>query len=125
MKINHTLIDEFVKFYIDFECTMSLINRKHLIVIKSNVIIQRVNNSIRIHDINHRLHDNFEYIEFDFYIFDKLFDDTSIIIHFKREIHIVDDFRINVLLKINIINFEKIVFDFELHVFILRNCDDL
>ena len=60
-----------------------------------------------------------------FYIFDKLFDDTTIIIHFKREIYIVDDFRVNALLKINIIKFEKTVFDFEFRIFTLRNCDNL
>ena len=124
MKINHTLIDELIKFCVDFECIMSLIDRKHLIAIKSNAIIHRVNNFIKVRNINHRLHDNFEYIELNFYVFDKLFDDSSIIIHFKREIHIIDDFRVNVLLEINIINFEKIILNLNNCTFILFDCDD-
>ena len=104
---------------------MSLIDRKHLIIIKLNVIIRRVNNSIRVRDIDHRLHDNSEYIELNFYILEKLSDDSTIITHFRREIHIVDDFRINVLLKINIVNFEKVVFDFDFRMITLRNRDDL
>ena len=125
LKINHILIDELIKLYVDFECIMSLIDRKHLIIIKSNVIIHRVNNSIRIRDIDHRLHDNSEYIELNFYIFEKLFDNFAVITHFRREIYIVDDFRINVLLKINIVNFEKVVFDFDFRMITLRNRDDL
>ena len=104
---------------------MSLIDRKHLIIIKSDVIIRRVSNSIRVRDIDHRLHDNSEYIELNFYILEKLFDDSTIIAHFRREIHIVDDFRVNVLLEVNIINFEKVVFDFDFRIITLRDCDDL
>ena len=124
MKINHTLIDELIKFCVDFECIMSLIDRKHLIVIKSNAIIHRINNFIKVRNINHRLHNNFEYIELNFYVSDKLFDDSSIIIYFKREIHIVDDFRINVLLKVNIINFEKITLNLNNRTFSLFDCDN-
>ena len=125
MKVNHILIGELVKLCVDFECIMSLVDRKHLAATKSNVIIRRVSNFIRIRDIEHRLHDNSEYIELDFYISDKLFDETSVIAHFRRKIHIVDDFRINALLEVDIIKFEKAVLDFEFRVFILRGCDGL
>ena len=125
MEASHTLADELVKLCADSECTMSLVDRKHLAATKPNAIIQRASNPIRVRGIDHRLHDSSEYTELDFYIPGKLPDGTSAIAHFRREIHIVDDLRANALLGVDIIGPEEAVLDFGLRVLTLRGCDGL
>ena len=57
---------------------MFLINRKYLREINFNVDVKRTQRFIRVHDIDDKLHDNFEYIELNFYIIDKLLNKFAI-----------------------------------------------
>ena len=104
---------------------MSLIDRKYLLKVKLDVTIHKTKQSIRIHDIDDKLHDNSKYIKFDFYVIDTLSNQSSIIIHFRREIHLMNDLRAHALLDVDILEFEQIIFDMSKRTITFFACSDL
>ena len=79
---------------------MFLIDKQYLLKTKFDVTIHKTKQSIRIHDIDDKLHDNSKYTELNFYVVDTLSNQSSIIVHFRREIHLVNDLRIHALLDV-------------------------
>ena len=92
---------------------MLLIDRKYLLKIKFNTMIHKIKQLIRIHDIDNKLHDNSKYIEFDFYVVDTLSNQSSLIIHFRREIHLIDNLKAHVLFDVDILKSTQIIFEHE------------
>ena len=87
---------------INFEYIVTLTNQNYLNTIFYNEIKKRFQ-FIRVRNIEIRKHDNSKYIELNFYIYDKKTNNIFVITHFKRKIHIIDDFKIKMLIDINII----------------------
>ena len=104
---------------------MSLIDRKYLLKIKFDVIIHKTKQSIRVHDIDDKLHDNSKYIEFDFYVVDTLSNQSSIIAHFRREIHLVNDLKAHALFDVDILKFEQIILDMNKRIITFFVCNNL
>ena len=104
---------------------MSLIDKKYLLKIKFDVTIHKTKQSIRIHDIDDKLHDNSKYTEFDFYIVDTLSNQSSIIVHFRREIHLMNDLKVHALLDVDILKFEQIIFDMNKRIITFFACSNL
>ena len=102
---------------------MSIIDRKYILKRLSKIIVYRINESIKIRDINAIWHDTFEYVFFDFYIFEKTNVDISIKAHFCREIHLMNDLSIKIFIDINVIVSKKIIIDEKKQFFIIENCD--
>ena len=101
---------------------MSLINRIFLEFV-SHFEIRIITQSIRIKNIDFRQHDSSKYVELNFYIRDKTIIDKSIIAHFRREIHVIDDLKVKILIDMNIIESETIdmmISNSTLHV---ESCD--
>ena len=111
MKINHNLNDKLIKICANIDCIMSLIDRKYLLKIKFDVIIHKTKQLIRINNMNDELHNNSKYTKFDFYVIYTLSNQLSIIIHFRREIHFVNNLKIHALFDIDILKFEQIILD--------------
>ena len=57
------------------------------------------------------MYNNSKYVDLNFYIFDLLLNNIEIIVYFKREIYVIKNLQINILIKINIFNFEQIIID--------------
>ena len=62
-----------------------------------------------MYKIENILHKNFEYVKINFYILKKLLYENKSIVYFKREIYIINNFCINILLETNIFKLRKIV----------------
>ena len=77
---------------------MSIVDRKYMLKRLSKIVVYRINESIKIRDINAIWHDTFEYVFFDFYIFEKTNVDISTKIHFCREIHLINDLSIKIFI---------------------------
>ena len=92
---------------INSKCMMSLINRKFLKANAFDVEIQKMNSLITIKRINIVTHQIDEYVNIDFYLF------TSInkVAHLKREFYFVNDFKTNMLIGIDIIAVENMIFN--------------
>ena len=99
---------------------MSLINRQFLNTLFHDNI-HRIFILMKVREINAREHDNFEWFKLNFYIDDKLADDTKIIVHFKKKVHIVDDFRAKLFINNNIFEFESISIHLKRRELIINN----
>ena len=111
-----------VEKYFDFDCTMSLMNRNFLTTV-SHDEIRTTTQSIRVRDIDFRQHDNSKYVKLKFYIRDKTIIDKSATIHFRREMHVVNDLKIKILIDINIIESEIIDVLMNNNILHIESCD--
>ena len=102
---------------------MSIVDRKYIFERLSKIVVYRINESIKIRDINAIWHDTFEYVFFDFYIFEKTNVDTSTKTHFCRKIHLMNDLSIKIFIDINVIVSKKIIIDEKKQFFIIKSCD--
>ena len=68
--------------------------------------INRTTNSVRVRDIDSIMYNSFEYVFVNFYVSDSK-NENLVIAHFRKEIHVVNDLKVNVLIKMNILDFEK------------------
>ena len=76
-----------------------------------NVQIKKTIEFVKIHKVENTFYNSFEYIKINFYILKKLLNENKVIVHFKREIYIVNNFRVNILFKTNIFELKKVVID--------------
>ena len=104
---------------------MSLIDRKYLLKAKFDVTIHKTKQSIRVHDIDDKLHDSSEYTELDFYVVDTLSNQSSVIVHFRRKIHLVNDLRAHALLDVDILESEQIILDMSKRTITFFACSNL
>lgn len=93
----------------DFECDISLVDREFL-VSQSYETIKRIIISFKMRNIDNRKYDTSKYCEFDFYIANT-HDEISIIIYFKRKVHVVNNLWTKIFIDIDILEFEVIIFD--------------
>ena len=101
---------------------MLLINRQYLFIV-SHDEIKKIDQFVRVRDINSRKHDNFKYVKLNFYIQKKKVDDTTITTHFKRKVHIINEFKIELFIEINIMNSKIISIDSTNKRMTIKNCD--
>ena len=101
---------------------MTLIDRNHLNTIFHDEI-KKTSQFIRVRNIEVRKHDNSKYIELDFYIHDKKIDDIFVITHFKRKIHIINDFKTKMLIDMNIMKSKKIILNFANKRLTVKSCE--
>ena len=123
-KMTLSMIEKFKDLCIDFEIFMFLINRKFVKKKISKTKILTTRSFIKIKEIENKLHDNFQYCEMKFFIFEK-FKNEQIITNIKAEIHLMNDLKINVFLKTNILIFEKIILNFAKKKLIIIICDNM
>ena len=97
-------------------------NRNFLTTI-SHDEIHTTTQFIRVRDINSRQHDNSEYVKLKFYIRDKTIVDKSVTIHFRREVHVVNDLKIKILIDMNIIELKIIDVLMNNNILHVENCD--
>ena len=93
---------------IDLKYMMSLINHKFLKTNAFDVEIQKMNSFITIKKIDIVTHQTDEYVNIDFYLFVSI----NKIAHLKCEFHFVNDFKTNMLIDIDIMTIENMIFNF-------------
>ena len=59
--MTYCLRENFIKICIDTNCDMLFIDRKYLLKTRFEINIQKIKKSIRVRDINDKLHDSSEY----------------------------------------------------------------
>ena len=55
----------------------------------------------------------------------KQIDDQFVVVHFRREIHVINNLKIKLLLKINVINSKRIMIDLNQRQLFIKNCQNL
>ena len=97
---------------------MSLIDHKFLKTNAFDVEIQKMNSPMTVKKVSTVTHQTDEYVNIDFYLF------TSInkITHLKREFHFVNDFKTNMLIDIDIMVVEDMIFNlFEQKIIFIKH----
>jgi len=89
---------------------MSLSDREFIKSITSNFIIKirKLMSLILIRDIENKIHNSDEYILMNDFIKETLLNDTSAITFFQREVHLINDFKMKMLIDIDILNSKQI-----------------
>ena len=121
LKLDRLLIA--VKVCLNIDCIMSIINRKFLLKQLSNCKIHTVSFSIIVRDIEAIQHFFSNYTILKLWISDQGFND-SIITFIIREIHIVDELRINMFINMNIQASKKMIIDLFRRKLIVDNCSE-
>lgn len=102
--------DKKIEKCFNFECNMLLANCEFL-TSQSHKLIKRIIIFFKIRNIDDREHNTLKYCELNFYIAKTLSNKTSIIVYFKREIHVINSLRTKMLIDIDILKFKVIVFE--------------
>ena len=108
--------------YLNIECTMSFINKKWFHVLNFNVIVRQIIDFIKIRDIDNREYFNFDYINLNFYLKNKFKKKISII-YIKKNMYIINNLKIKILIDIDIIYSKKITTNLQTRKLIIDNCD--
>ena len=80
---------------------------------------------ILIKDLKFKIYYFDEYVIFIFYIKNVLFDDIRVFAQITREIHIVNDFKINMFIEANILISKKIIINFITQFIKINNCREI
>ena len=110
-------------FIFDSNCIMSAVDRKFLFIRILNMIIliKRTPQSIKIREIDEFLILFFEYVILKF-ILRNILDEKLVIDKLRRQIHIIDDLKTNMLIDSNILSSEKMLIDYNKKILVLNYC---
>ena len=75
-------------------------------------IIRKIATKISIRELNNKIYYSDEYIVLIFYIKEVLKNNTRVFVKITREIYIVDNLKIRILIKFDILTSKRIVIDF-------------
>ena len=103
---------------------MSLMNRKFVDKKFLEAKILTIRSFIKVKKIKNKLHDNFQYCEMKFFILEK-FKNESTIINIKIEVHLMNDLKVNVFIKTDILILEKIILNFVKKKLIINICNNM
>ena len=106
LKLNKRL--KIVKICLNIECIMSIINRKFLLTQLLNCVIRFTLTFVIVHNIKIIQHVFLNFALFDLWIFEQDLNE-SIIAQIIRKIYIIDNLRVNILIKMNIQALKKII----------------
>ena len=109
----------------DFDCPMTCVNRKMFHDKISNLIIEHLNKSISIRDIDNSVHNISEYVVISFFIRKKLSNDLNHLIKFIMKIHLIDDFKTNILIDINVMKTQRMNLLFVNNILVIDACKNL
>ena len=109
----------------NFDCSMTCEDRKMFRKRILNLIIKHLNKSIFVRDINNSMHNINEYVMIFYFMKEKLSNDSNHLIKFIMKIHLINDFKTNILIDINVIKSQKMNLLFVNNILIIDACKNL
>ena len=103
---------------------MFLIDRRFLDDLKLNDLMKKFKTLIVVRNIEIVKHVIDDYLLLSMYV-KKQIDDQFIVAHFRREIHVINNLKIKLLLKINVMSSKRIIIDLNQRQFFIKNCQNL
>ena len=89
---------------------MSFVNKNFFKTQISNIFIRTMTSSFKIRDLNTNRHENWKYVICDIYL-SNIKNDKNVALIIRREIHLIENLKINILLDNNIIKTKKFFID--------------
>lgn len=111
-------------FCLDSDTFMSLMNRTFLTKQFFHIIKHETSLNIKIKKIKIKIHDNSKYVLLNFFFEEKCRGNAAIT-YVKTEFHLINDFKIKMLIKINVLKFEKIILNFQNKSIIMTTCQSM
>lgn len=102
---------------------MSLTNKQFVIKKYSDIIIHKTFKSTQIRKINEQMHDNSKYVVMNLYILETI-KKARILTHFTTKIHLMNNLKINILLKIDVLTSKKMILNFEQSKMTIFTCKE-
>ena len=116
---------ENIKICIDIDCFVTMIDRKFLTQLLSNVSMQKLISFISVRDVEDKIVKSNEYM-FVNMSFDDLFKSKQTTIDvIETKMHFIDDFAVNMLLANDVIYSQNIKIDFEKRRLTIVKCENL
>ena len=103
---------------------MSLIDRKFVANQTSHAFKHVTISNIKIRNIDSKIHNNSEYVILDFY-FKKKCHEENVIIYVKTKFHLVNDLKIKILINMNVMNSEQMIFNFDSNSLMISICQKM
>jgi len=109
---------------LDTECIMTIANHKFIEFIASNTSIQKMTSLISVWDIENKIHHFSDFVMLITYIHEFLSDDKLTTTCFRQEIHLINDFRVKILLEIDIMTIKKMQLDLNEKIVRINSCQE-
>ena len=111
-------------FCMNNEISMSLIDKEFLANQQPNHTIHKIISVIKIREIRAKIHDNFEYTVMDLYLSDKTKNEL-ITVRLKIELHVINDFKANVLIEMDVMKSKNMIMNFDKKIFTISICQNM
>lgn len=109
----------------DTDCIMFLKDRKFIQSIVSKNEIKNLISLISVREIKNKIHHFSDYVLMTAYVKKYLSNNTVVTIRFQREIHLIDDLKIKMLIDINIMSSEKIQLNLSNQTMRIDSCQNV
>ena len=117
-----SLVVESTNVCLDIDVDVSLINRTFFKTQTSNTFVRTMIFSLQIRDLSTNRHQIWKYVVCDIYL-SKSKNDKNVISLIQREVHLVNNFKINMLIDNDIIESEQFIIDMKIKQTIIENID--
>ena len=107
----------------NFDCTMFIVNKKFLYFMIFASVIKHLFQSIQMRDIENSVLSSIEYVNLKISFVEQL--KKSIVNKIRRQVHIVDDLKVNLLMRSDICDLKRITLDYDNERMILNNCRNM
>ena len=123
-KVKSSLVVEFSSddMCLDIEARIILRHKAFFKSQTSNTSIRTMTTSLSVRGLSIYKHDFNEYALVDFY-FENTKNEKSIRAHFRRELHLVDDLKVNVLVEMNVLEFEGFLINLDAKTTFIKSCE--
>ncbi len=123
------MISLFIKNYetqvcLDTECSVILANRKFIKINESHYIIRRMITSLNVQELNINKHQTSKYIIVIIY-FTSILNNKSIRDMIRREVHLIDELKINMLIDNDILELEDMFIDETNSKITIASCNNM
>ncbi len=121
--ISLSIKDNEAQICLDTECSVILTNRIFIKNHEAHYIIRRMITSLNVRELNINKHEIWEYIIAIIYFSEKIKQEKLIRKVIRREMHLIDDLKANMLIDNDILEFEDIFIDDVNNKATIVNCD--
>ena len=108
------LIKQNYELCFDTRYIINFIDRKFLFEVFPSIVVKKISTFIIVRDIDVNIYNINEYVKLQIYLFDK-----NNVIKVKRELYIIDNFAIKILIDNDIIKLKNMILDIKKNVIII------
>jgi hypothetical protein len=110
---------------LNIECSVTLVDRKFIKIYATHYIIRRMTTSLNVRDLRINKHEISKYIIVSIYLAEKSAQEKFIREIIRREVHLMNDLKINMLIENDILDSERIFIDDVNSKIIIVSCQNM